>query len=360
MFGFRSKLLDKRQPSLESAWHVQQRHFDTVIFVHGIIGAYQTTWGDFQKLLATDEDLPVLDILSWGYKSGFIPGSYRDVETEGDSLITDVESLVRDGERIFLVGHSMGGLVIMKGLTNRIFCQGGPHHPVKSISRIVLYATPFLGSAVANVVLAGLGINRYVRWLLKVMPGKQLADLRRGEFCDALLSATNELVYRPPPDSLLARRAIPVLACAAKHDAFVAKESAVGIFSVPAPKYLEGTHTTVKLPDHHGDTRYLALKNQLVEGLTQSFHELCLEVRTNPDGGLRMAAAQRLDEQYGEMMLRCAERCVAPRTASDADLFEISALIWTAGAKAPAAPAQVMTQVYREYLYKNDPRLKQS
>jgi hypothetical protein len=28
------------------------------------------------------------------------------------------------------------------------------------------------------------------------------------------------------------------------------------------------------------------------------------------------------------------------------------------GAKAPASPSQVMTQVYREYLYRNDPRLK--
>jgi pimeloyl-ACP methyl ester carboxylesterase len=356
---FKREPLALHQPSAESSWHAgTQRHVDTVIFVHGILGAYESTWGNFPELLASDEDLPRLDILCWGYRSGLVPGSYQDVETEGDGLISDLESLIRDHNQVFLVGHSMGGLVILKGLTNRIRDQGGPNHPIKSVNRIVLYATPLHGSAVADVVLAALSVKFVTRLFLRVLPGKQLGDLRRGEFVNELLTDTNELIYRPPPNSLLAKRAIPVLACVAKHDRVVAKQSAVGIFKTPPPKYLEGTHTSIKLPDHLKDLRYLALKHQLVEGLTQSFHVLCLEVKTNPDPSARMAAAQRLDQQYGDMMLRCAQACVGKRAVSDNDLFEISGVIWAVGAKAPASPSQVMTQVYREYLYRNDPRLK--
>ncbi|SRR6266404_3484353 len=360
MFGVNRKLLDQRQPSIKSDWHGQQRHFDTVVFVHGIIGSYQTTWGQFPELLASDEDLPNLDILSWGYRSGFIPGSYQDVETEGDGLIADVESLVRQDNQIFLVGHSMGGLVILKGLVNRIYDQGGPNHPIKSVNRIVLYATPLLGTAVANVVLFTLGIKFATRLLLRVMPGKQLRDLRRGDFCDQLLSDSNRLVFRPKRNDLLASRAIPVLACTAKHDALVAKRSAIGIFVDPDPKHLEANHTSIKLPDHHRDTRYLALKHQLTQGLVQSFHELCLEVKTNPKKTSRAKAAQRLDEQYGPMMRRCAEACVAPNAATAEDLSKISGLIFAAGAEEPAEPAQVMAQVQRDYRYQDDPRLNLS
>jgi pimeloyl-ACP methyl ester carboxylesterase len=359
MFPFRRKALSKLQPSQQTSWHRAQRHMDTVIFVHGIIGKSETTWGNFLTLLHTDDDLPLLDILSWGYKTGFVPGSYQDVETEGDALISEIDLLISEHNQIFLVGHSMGGLVILKGLTNRILNQRGLHHPVTSVNRIVLYATPLFGGAVANVVLAGLQINRWMRLVLKVLPEKQLKDLRRGKFCDNLTTHSLELIYRPPADSLLVNRAIPVLACAGKHDPLVSKESAVGIFSTPAPKHLEGNHSTVKLPEHHGDPRYISLKIEIETGLSKSFHELCAKVTDLGAGeSARRAAAYRLDEQYGEMMERCTQRCVAPRNITDGDRFEISSVIWSAGAKAVASPAQVMSQVYKDYIYKNDPRLK--
>ena len=49
------------------------------VFVHGIIGSYQTTWGQFPELLASDEDLPHLDILKLGLPQRF---SFR-VPTRG-------------------------------------------------------------------------------------------------------------------------------------------------------------------------------------------------------------------------------------------------------------------------------------
>lgn len=357
MLGFTRKPLGRGQPTQQSAWHDLQHHVDTVVFVHGIVGGHDTTWGKFLTLLHTDADLPRLDILSWGYRSGFVPGSYQDVETEGESLISDLETVVRNGNDIYLVGHSMGGLVILKGLVNRILNQHGRNHPVTSVKRIVLYASPLYGSAVANVVGFGLALSRWTRIIVRLFPHKQLSDLQRGDFCDELIGKVLELIYRPPTGSYLVDRAIPVRACAAKHDALVSKRSAIGIFQNPAPKYLEGTHTTVKFPEHHGDLRYLTLKNDLEEGLIVSFRELCATVMQSPELARRRSAAERLDRQYGEMMQRCTRACFGGRNITEDDRFEVAGEIWKVGAESTATPAHVMTQVVNDYLYKQDPRL---
>jgi pimeloyl-ACP methyl ester carboxylesterase len=357
MLGFKSKPLGRGQPSARSSWHDQQHHVDTVVFVHGIIGAHDTTWGQFHTLLHTDPDLPRLDILSWGYRSGFVPGSYQDVETEGDSLVADLETAVREGNHIYLVGHSMGGLVILKGLVNRILNQHGRRHPVTSVQRVVLYASPLYGAAVANVVRFGLQLSMWTRLISKLFPHKQLSDLQRGDFCDALTSKVLELIYRPPTDSLLVSRAIPVRACAAKHDALVSRHSAVGIFQNPAPKYLEGTHTTIKFPEHHEDLRYKTLKNDIEAGLTDSFRELCAAVMQSPDMGQRRRAAEKLDRQYGDMMRRCTQACFHGRNITDDDRFEVAGAIWKVGSESTAPPAHVMAQVVTDYLYKQDTRL---
>lgn len=46
------------------------RHIDTIVFVHGIVGHYVNTWGEFPKLLHEDPDLPEVDILLWSYRTG--------------------------------------------------------------------------------------------------------------------------------------------------------------------------------------------------------------------------------------------------------------------------------------------------
>lgn len=49
------------------------RGIDAVVFVHGLDGHFRDTWGAFPELLHSDPDLPNLDILLWGYRTGFLP-----------------------------------------------------------------------------------------------------------------------------------------------------------------------------------------------------------------------------------------------------------------------------------------------
>lgn len=74
------------QPGERMKWYSPpQRHLDTVVFVHGILGHYVRTWGEFPKLLAEDEELPELDILLWGYRTGWFSRHY-DLNTRRRTL----------------------------------------------------------------------------------------------------------------------------------------------------------------------------------------------------------------------------------------------------------------------------------
>ena len=125
----------------------------------------------------------------------------------------------------------MGGLVILKGLVNRIRNEHGSTHPVNAVRWITLYSSPLLGSAVANVVSFTISAIPVLRQLMKWLPGNQLYDLRRGDFVEQLVGDTESLIYQPTENALLMNGRIPVRACYAKQDNVVAKKSAIGFLS---------------------------------------------------------------------------------------------------------------------------------
>ena len=355
----RQNTTSKKQASPKSVWHEDQQHFDTIVFVHGILGDETRTWGDFPALLHTDDDLPRLDILCWGYRSELVPRQYQDIETEGDALISDLDTLVEEGNDVYLVGHSMGGLVILKGLVNRVRNGGGPTHPVSAIRWITLFASPLRGSAVANVVCFTISTIPMLRQLTKWLPWAQLYDLRHGNFVEQLVSDTESLISGPRIDQLLVNRPIPVRACTAKHDHLVDKESAIGIFrNDPPPLILEADHGDVKLPEHHGDTRYLAFRNDLGRGLSCSFSKLCRDALHNDDVHVRHRAAERFDRQYGEMLTRCATACFGGRNLTERDLQDVALRVWEFGTVEDTSPAKTMANVVIDFTYRNDRRIR--
>ena len=354
----KKKKLSRKQSSPKSEWNEEQQHVDTVVFVHGILGNETGTWGEFPHLLHTDRDLPKLDILCWGYRSDVVPRRYQDIETEGEALISDLETLVEEGNDLYLVGHSMGGLVILKGLVNRIRNEHGSTHPVNAVRWITLYSSPLLGSAVANVVSFTISAIPVLRQLMKWLPGNQLYDLRRGDFVEQLVGDTESLIYQPTENALLMNGRIPVRACYAKQDNVVAKKSAIGIFiDDPPPKLPEGTHSTIKLPEHHRDTRYLVLKNDLEQGLCRSFGRICRTALCDNDINLRRRAAERFDRQYGQMLSRCAYACFGGRELTEDDLAVVALRVWEFGEHGDTSPAGTMRNVVIDFTYRDDKRL---
>ena len=72
---------------------------DTVVFVHGLGGNHQKTWKKFPALLKSDPDLPNIDVLLWGYKTGAISAFVQGTKTLGRHLVTTLTAQVVTTQR---------------------------------------------------------------------------------------------------------------------------------------------------------------------------------------------------------------------------------------------------------------------
>lgn len=352
---FKKRILSTKEPTPEATWYKQQQDFDTVVFVHGILACNKTTWGKFPELLDSDGDLPSLDILCWGYKSGLKPAYYRGLDTESAALISDLETLINSQNHIYLVGHSMGGLVILKGLVEQIRKRYGRKHPIASIQCVALYASPLLGSSIANAVNYALNTNFLTRLACKILPSKQLKILKKGEFLDSLMTDISSMVYKPQPGSQFMDKAIPIRTCYGKQDRIVSSESAIGIFkNSPSPKPLEGDHSTVKQPHHHHDMRYLVLKKDIENDLAGKFRTIC-QAATDPSSNqlARRIAFERFDRQYGHMMDECVKVCSMGKKITEQFKLDVLTIVCQSAQQAKKPPAKVFSEVAIFFLYQS-------
>lgn len=286
-------------------WHGStQKHVDTIVFVHGLLGHHTRTWGKFPKLLAEDDDLPELDILMWGYRTGFFAG-HNELHLEGGHLVTSLESLIRNGNDIVLVGHSMGGLVILKGLVDRMCGKAARRPPCLSVTWIALFAVPLTG-----VWLAGL-LRRWFALPLRLFaaPHKHLHALAngKGQFVDELMREVRRRIYEPTLEDDCSRK-IPMRVIAATRDRAVDKadrDLALVPYTNPAAHQLDETHRSVKLPPHRNDLRYKVLAVDLQEAIRQNFKRLARAAIDPANTELdRRLALLEMNKRYGKIIRR--------------------------------------------------------
>ncbi len=254
---------------------------DTIVFVHGLHGNFRTTWGRFPKLLREDPDLPRLDICLWSYRASVLPGAHS-IKVEAQHLLTGLRTLEDSVKHVFLVGHSMGGLLILEGMCHELREGRARARPADLVRHITLYATPVLGSQLASLFLAGLGLTRRARYFVS----KQLKELRQGEFCNRLLQEVTNRLYNPNIEagSENSKRWIPITACVATDDLAVTPDSAAAIFQNPPVLQLPGGHSGIKEPRSRNDQRYKALKVVLSTHYAHWFSEQAAAARDPATG----------------------------------------------------------------------------
>jgi pimeloyl-ACP methyl ester carboxylesterase len=261
------------QPGVRMKWYrPPQQHVDTVVFVHGILGDYVKTWGRFPRLLTEDEDLPDLDILLWGYRTGLL-ARHNELRIEAAHLVTTLESVVRDTDDLILVGHSMGGLIILKGLIDRMTGGHAQVAPCRAIAWITLFASPLNGVWLAGILRK---VFLLPLWLLRTLH-KHLSDLSHGTFVEDLMRDVHRSIYQPLREDEK-RRKIPIRIVAATRDGAIARSNrdlALAPYTDPAPHQLDENHRTIKLPTHLGDVRYRVLATDVQAALIRAFNRLC-------------------------------------------------------------------------------------
>lgn len=346
VFGFGRKQIavaaaTPLQPGERMKWYSPpQRHLDTIVFVHGILGHYVRTWGRFPKLLSEDEELPELDILLWGYRTGWFRRHYA-LQTEAAHLATTLQGLVRPGSDIVLVGHSMGGLVILKALVDRMALGEAQLHPCGAVGWISLFASPLNG-----VWLAGIARRVFLipMWVLRGLH-RHLRDLSRGPFVSDLMREVTACIHRPKAEDPRSRK-IPIRIIAATRDRAVAKrdrDAALVPYTSPAALQLDQTHTSVKEPPSREDLRYKVLAMDLQRAITRTFRRLCVtvdDVATAVDD--REVALEEMRRRYGKLIRLRLSTVKVPEDQQESAGSELLLLMGHYGTAHEEAPFSVV------------------
>ncbi|WOI37408.1 hypothetical protein R1T43_19810 [Alteromonas sp. CI.11.F.A3] len=136
-----------------------------VIFVHGLGGKVDKTWGNFPQYLIDDITISH-KVIEYGYTS---PHLVKQFFKSGPTILNIANGLLSDikaqcnleNDEIVLVGHSMGGVVI-KRLLVRLSKLGLKHN----IKKICFFDVPHGGSGLANIGKYIALRNRHLRSLV--------------------------------------------------------------------------------------------------------------------------------------------------------------------------------------------------
>ena len=274
----------KRHPELfQPPFIDQQDRTDTVVFVHGLHGSFDGTWGRFPRLVRDDPDLPLLDVWPWSYRASILPGAHSIV-VQAQHLITGLRTLPDSVDHLFLVGHSMGGLVVLEGLCQELRGGRANERPIDAIRHVTLYATPVKGSQLASAF--SIAMKRLGR--LGRLFSPQLEELRKdGDFSHTLLEEMADRLYHPRIDagSLNHKRNVPITACVASEDLAVNPESVIQIFHTPPAHRFPGGHSAIKEPESRTDLRYRAFQQPLAEHYARWFSERAAAAQNDATGG---------------------------------------------------------------------------
>jgi pimeloyl-ACP methyl ester carboxylesterase len=230
----------------------------TVVFVHGFI-SNPSCWDPFIKRLENDGDFAGKGYLftRFEYTTKFIewdPTKRIPEIGECSNLLDLFLHNQPKYDQLFLVGHSMGGLVIQSFLAQKIIAQRGKE--LAKIRSVILFATPNRGSTILSS-LRGI--------FSKFRKNPQEEDL---QVLDKDVAETSDVITR----SILAAKSIDKGCCPIPFRVFwglqddvVPEVSARGSFVEASA--LPGGHSEILQcdPVETTDQRYPALKSALLD-----------------------------------------------------------------------------------------------
>ncbi|RLD29121.1 MAG: hypothetical protein DRI70_02700 [Bacteroidetes bacterium] len=117
-----------------------------LLFVHGFSGQASETFGDIPDYLMNEKAMDGWDLLPLGYTQNVQPdkgknvwASVGDISRIADYLRSSIEHRFTKYDRIAIVAHSLGGLVVQDALVHL------DENQLKRISHVLLFATPSNG-----------------------------------------------------------------------------------------------------------------------------------------------------------------------------------------------------------------------
>ncbi|WP_327749757.1 alpha/beta fold hydrolase [Streptomyces europaeiscabiei] len=225
-----------------------------VVFIHGLFSS-EKTWDPLARLLESDEELASVTVRRYGYASPKLRRFRPDRRTPdysdlADGLKTFLHYEAAGHDRLVLVAHSQGGLIVQRYLARMI--NSGQGQQLTKIRGVMLFACPNEGSDfMLPLRSAWWRRNPQVRALVPLNP--EMKDAQRTVF-EQIVHAQEVGTSSCP---------IPFWVFGGEEDNVVVRASAQSVF--PRPFMLPGDHFSIIKPQTHSDRAYVALRTHLLE-----------------------------------------------------------------------------------------------
>lgn len=218
-----------------------------ILFVHGLSGSAEGTWGKMFELFRRDECFSEYHLDSYQYPTAKfrlpfgkkMPG----IQDLAEGLKSYVNAYHADKSDIILIGHSLGGLVLRQYITNEL-----KKPALTNIRAAIMIATPHTGASLASI-----GSN--LSW-----GHTHLKQLAKGQ--DILRSILDDWA------ALNVESRIDTLYVTGGSDAVVDRQSSMPYYGgVEFENLINYDHIDVIKPEHAADIRYVVIK-KFIAGLS--------------------------------------------------------------------------------------------
>ena len=225
-------------------WVREDPHRDKlIVFVHGFNSSKDGAWGQFPALLKEDDDFRDFNIHRFGYPTELCR-QVSDIRNQGKFLASFLTSIFKSTQpkyrQVVLVGHSMGGLVILHALQKRE--RDHKQLLIDQDLKVLTFGTPYLGVENTDV-------------LQLFCKNRQATDMR--VLNDTLGELAREWTQRfnQKPDT----PQVPLYAFRGTEDRFVTETSACGYPQIPC-EHVDGDHNSIVKPTTRKHLTYQKLK----------------------------------------------------------------------------------------------------
>ncbi|WP_329265630.1 alpha/beta hydrolase [Streptomyces sp. NBC_01478] len=222
------------------------------VFIHGLNGSGYGTWNAWPRLLFEGGDgTPSMDVAIYDYPSLLRAVRYlrlgADIDVQARQLADHLAELSNEYEEVYLVAHSLGGLVAESAVS--IYLQDAQSKdatclPVSPVAAIFLMASPMGGSGKALFFLSFFRDVKRLRLLSK-------EQARYADFFNSYVQVqclASEGKYR---------FIVPRYAGIATLDIAVSATSASGALPKEQKQQFKGTHFSVVKPKEATDPQHV-------------------------------------------------------------------------------------------------------
>lgn len=230
-----------------------------IVFVHGLMGSGYDAWADFPKFVFEEYLDPVCDVAVFDYCSGHRrwlrvrPNLRKISETLAERLVY----LAKNYEHIYVVAHSMGGLVSLHAVKHYLDYRDRATKRLKRTAGIMLFGSPLDGSRYSLGALKVL--FREAGYLRVRAPHQRM--LRK--YFDNRVETRNLTVYGQSDYQ------IALYAGTADYDQFVTAESATFGISEEQQRSFVEDHSSLVKPSS-ADADQVSWVREMVQDVTRN------------------------------------------------------------------------------------------